>query len=100
MKFTPAGGRVEARTVVEGAEVKLIVQDTGRGIPPEFLPNVFERFRQADGSITRLHGGLGLGLSIAKHIVELHKGTIAMSQSQARPRKRCRRFPCAAMICC
>jgi signal transduction histidine kinase/integral membrane sensor domain MASE1 len=77
VKFTPAGGRVDVRTVVDGAEVRLIVADTGRGIPQEFLPDVFERFRQADGSITRRHGGLGLGLSIAKHIVELHGGTIA-----------------------
>jgi signal transduction histidine kinase/integral membrane sensor domain MASE1 len=77
VKFTPAGGRVNARTVVEGTEVKLVVADTGRGIPQEFLPAVFDRFRQADGSITRRHGGLGLGLSIAKHIVELHGGTIS-----------------------
>jgi PAS domain S-box-containing protein len=83
VKFTPAGGRVDARTVVDGTELKLIVTDTGRGIPQEFLPAVFERFRQADGSITRRHGGLGLGLSIAKHIVELHGGTISAQSAGA-----------------
>jgi signal transduction histidine kinase/CheY-like chemotaxis protein len=83
VKFTSAGGRVEVRTAVEGTEVKLIVADTGRGIPAEFLPDVFERFRQADGSITRRHGGLGLGLSIAKHIVDLHGGTIAVESAGA-----------------
>jgi CheY-like chemotaxis protein len=77
VKFTPAGGDVLIRTEADASEVRLIVTDTGRGIPPEFLPNVFERFRQADSSITRRHGGLGLGLSIAKQIVELHGGTIA-----------------------
>jgi signal transduction histidine kinase len=83
VKFTPAGGGVNVRTVVAAAEVHLIVEDTGRGIPPEFLPSVFERFRQADGSITRRHGGLGLGLSIAKHIVELHGGTISAESAGA-----------------
>jgi signal transduction histidine kinase/integral membrane sensor domain MASE1 len=83
VKFTPAGGGVNVRTVVAAAEVHLIVEDTGRGIPPEFLPSVFERFRQADGSITRRHGGLGLGLSIAKHIVELHGGTISAESTGA-----------------
>lgn len=77
VKFTPPGGRVEVRTLANDAEVRLVVRDTGRGIPPEFLPSMFERFRQADASITRRHGGLGLGLSIAKQIVELHGGTIA-----------------------
>lgn len=81
VKFTPAGGRVGVRTIVVGADVKLIVEDTGRGIPQEFLPSVFERFRQADGSITRRHGGLGLGLSIAKHIVELHGGAISVESA-------------------
>ena len=77
VKFTPPGGRVEVHTEENGPHVRLIVRDTGGGIPPEFLPSMFERFRQADSSITRRHGGLGLGLSIAKQIVELHGGTIA-----------------------
>jgi len=76
IKFTPAGGRVEAQVTVREQEVKLVVRDTGQGIPEKFLPAVFERFRQADGSITRRHGGLGLGLSIAKQIVEMHGGSI------------------------
>ena len=77
IKFTPAGGRVEAQLAVRGEVLQLVVRDTGQGIPEEFLPAVFERFRQADGSITRRHGGLGLGLSIARQIVEMHGGSIA-----------------------
>lgn len=76
IKFTPAGGRVEAQVAVTAQEVRLIVRDTGQGIPAEFLPAVFERFRQADGSVTRRHGGLGLGLSIARQLVEMHGGSI------------------------
>ncbi len=74
VKFTPAGGRVEVRMTAEGSEVRVDVTDTGNGIAPTFLPHVFERFRQADGSSTRTHGGLGLGLSIGRHLVELHGG--------------------------
>ncbi|HEX7060747.1 MAG TPA: MASE1 domain-containing protein [Woeseiaceae bacterium] len=77
IKFTPAGGRVEAELAAEEHELRIVVRDTGQGIPAEFMPAVFERFRQADGSITRRHGGLGLGLSIAKQIVEMHGGSIA-----------------------
>jgi signal transduction histidine kinase/DNA-binding response OmpR family regulator len=77
VKFTPRGGlvRVEAKRVLD--EVVLAVSDTGEGISPSFLPFVFDRFRQADGSTTRLHGGLGLGLSIVRHLVELHGGTVS-----------------------
>lgn len=85
IKFTPAGGRVEAQVAVREQEVRLVVRDTGQGIPEEFLPAVFERFRQADGSITRRHGGLGLGLSIAKQIVEMHGGSI-VAHSEGRDR--------------
>jgi signal transduction histidine kinase len=76
VKFTPEGGRVEVRLqeIVGGAEIS--VSDTGRGISPAFLPHVFDRFRQQDSSPTRDTSGLGLGLSIAKHLVELHGGTI------------------------
>jgi signal transduction histidine kinase/DNA-binding response OmpR family regulator len=76
VKFTPRGGAVwlEARRATD--EVVLSVRDTGEGIDPAFLPFVFERFRQADGSTTRLHGGLGLGLAIVRHLVELHGGMV------------------------
>lgn len=77
IKFTPSGGRVEARVTVRDREAQLVVRDTGQGIPAEFLSAVFERFRQADASTTRRHLGLGLGLSITKQIVEMHGGSIA-----------------------
>ncbi|EYF03190.1 response regulator [Chondromyces apiculatus] len=75
-KFTPTSGAIDVRVDTKEDAVELSVVDTGRGIATEFLPHVFERFRQADGSSTRAHGGLGLGLSIVRHIVELHGGTI------------------------
>jgi PAS domain S-box-containing protein len=79
VKFTPKGGRVSvtARRVDSHAEIR--VSDTGIGIASEFLPRLFERFTQADGSRTRRHGGLGLGLAIVRHIVELHGGTVEAS---------------------
>ena len=76
VKFTPPGGRVEVRVQETSSEVEVVISDTGEGIPQDFLPRVFDRFRQADGSITRRHGGLGLGLSIVRHLVDLHGGTI------------------------
>ncbi|MBO0727426.1 MAG: PAS domain S-box protein, partial [Blastocatellia bacterium] len=76
IKFTPEGGRVELRVEVAADEIRITVSDTGKGIEPEFLPFVFDRFRQADPSSARRYGGLGLGLSIAKHLVELHGGSI------------------------
>ena len=75
-KFTPAGGVVGVRVTQDDTYVEIEVNDTGPGIAPEFLPHVFERFRQADGSTTRTHGGLGLGLAIVRHLVELHGGLI------------------------
>jgi signal transduction histidine kinase len=79
IKFTPAGGRVVVSVRHQGEDVELSVSDTGVGITADFLPHVFERFRQADGSFTRGHGGLGLGLSIARSLVEMHGGTIEAS---------------------
>ncbi|MET0622667.1 MAG: ATP-binding protein, partial [Pyrinomonadaceae bacterium] len=76
VKFTPQGGRVGVRLASAGGHAEVEISDTGRGIPAEFLPHVFDRFRQADGRITREHGGLGLGLAIARNLVELHGGTI------------------------
>lgn len=76
VKFTPAGGRVQARLERTSSHVEITISDTGEGIAPEFLPYVFDRFRQADASTTRQHGGLGLGLSIVRHLVELHGGTV------------------------
>jgi signal transduction histidine kinase len=79
VKFTRAGGRVDVATTTEKACVRIVVNDTGQGIAPDFLPYVFDRFRQADPSTTRGSWGLGLGLSIAKHLVELHGGSIVAS---------------------
>jgi len=76
-KFTPAGGVVGLRVTHDDIYAEIVVSDTGPGIAPEFLPHMFERFRQADGSTTRTHGGLGLGLAIVRHLVELHGGLIA-----------------------
>ncbi|MGE0129976.1 MAG: PAS domain S-box protein [Blastocatellales bacterium] len=76
VKFTPEGGRVELRMESDADNVRITVSDTGKGIEPEFLPLVFDRFRQADSSSARRVGGLGLGLSLVKHLVELHGGTI------------------------
>lgn len=76
VKFTSKGGRVQVFLERVNSHVEIIVSDTGEGMPPEFLPHVFERFRQADASITRQHGGLGLGLSIVKQIIELHGGSV------------------------
>ena len=76
VKFTSRGGKVQVRLERVNSHLEVSVSDTGIGIPPGFLPHVFERFRQADGGITRERGGLGLGLSIAKQLTELHGGTI------------------------
>src|SRR5262249_39358460 len=79
VKFTPNGGRVEALLEREDPHICITVSDTGKGIEPEFLPYVFDRFRQADSSSARRHGGLGLGLALVKYLVELHGGTIKVS---------------------
>ena len=76
VKFTPAGGRVSVVLERVNSHVEIVVEDTGIGIRAEFLPFVFDRFRQADASLTRRHGGLGLGLSIVKTLVEMHGGSV------------------------
>ena len=87
-KFTPEGGhvRVEAKRTELGTRIS--VSDSGVGITPEFLPYIFDRFRQADGSTTRVHGGLGLGLSIVKHLVQLHQGSVEV-ESQGKNKGAC-----------
>ncbi len=81
IKFTPRGGNVSVSLECVEPYVRLKVSDTGEGIPPEFLPYVFDRFRQAEGSVTRKQGGLGLGLAVVRHLVELHGGKV-MAESR------------------
>jgi CheY-like chemotaxis protein len=76
IKFTPSGGKVDVCLAHRNEEAEISVSDSGQGIKPEFLPLVFDRFRQEDGSISRRHGGLGLGLAIVRHLVELHAGSV------------------------
>jgi PAS domain S-box-containing protein len=85
VKFTPRKGRVQIRVERVDSHIEMIVSDTGIGIRPEFLPHVFERFRQANAGLTRHTSGLGLGLSIVRHIVEMHGGTVhAASEGEGR----------------
>jgi signal transduction histidine kinase/ActR/RegA family two-component response regulator len=85
IKFTKPGGRIDLRLECEGRVGRISVKDDGIGIPPDVLPHVFERFKQADDSATRQHGGLGLGLSIVRHVVEAHGGTVrALSEGVGR----------------
>jgi len=85
VKFTPPRGRVEATLTARDSRIALTVRDNGMGIAPEFLPHVFETFRQADASSSRTHGGLGLGLAIVKRLVELHGGQVsAQSEGEGR----------------
>jgi PAS domain S-box-containing protein len=81
VKFTPGGGRIIVRVHRIGDDVELSVSDTGQGIAPQFLPFVFDRFRQADSSATRAHGGLGLGLAIVKHLADLHGATVSAASA-------------------
>jgi signal transduction histidine kinase/ActR/RegA family two-component response regulator len=76
VKFTPKGGTIRLIVARVDSSIELTVQDSGQGMSKELLPSIFERFKQADGSMARVHGGLGLGLAITRHIVELHGGTI------------------------
>ena len=81
VKFTPKGGRVQVLLERVNSHLEMSVSDTGEGIAPEFLPYVFDRFRQADATTTRRHGGLGLGLSIVKQLVELHGGSVRVKSA-------------------
>ncbi|WP_084735940.1 PAS domain-containing protein [Cystobacter ferrugineus] len=98
VKFTPKGGRVQVLVERRDSSVEIVVADSGKGIPVEFLPHVFERFRQAEGSVARKYGGLGLGLSIVKHLVEAHGGTIeAFSEGEGRGASFTVRLPIAVV---
>lgn len=94
IKFTDTGGHVEVCLARRNGEVEISVADSGQGIKPEFLPLVFDRFRQEDGSISRRHGGLGLGLAIVRHLVELHAGSVdAQSAGEGKGAKFIVRLP-------
>ena len=86
IKFTPRDGRVQMSARAGQLAIEISVADTGVGIRPEFIPHLFERFRQGDASTTRTYGGLGLGLSIVKNLVELHGGTVRVESPGRRPR--------------
>ncbi len=85
VKFTPAGGEVSVQARAEGAELVIRVKDSGTGIAPDFLPHMFDRFRQDDTSTTKRHAGLGLGLAIVRHLVELHGGRVAAENRGSGP---------------
>jgi anti-sigma regulatory factor (Ser/Thr protein kinase) len=85
VKFTPSGGGVEIRAATDSAELEIAVADTGIGVEENFLPHVFDRFRQFDGSKTRRQGGLGLGLAIVRQLVELHGGTVEAKNNKTGP---------------
>jgi len=99
VKFTPAGGRIDVCVRKKNLIVEVIVTDTGQGISAEFMPYLFDRFRQADASPSRRHGGLGLGLALARQIMELHGGTIsARSEGPNQGAEFCVRLPEADML--
>ena len=79
MKVTPAHGTIDIALTRHDSLAEIRIEDSGPGVPADFLPRSFERFSQADGSNTRKHGGLGLGLAIVRHLVELHGGTVLAS---------------------
>jgi PAS domain S-box-containing protein len=98
IKFTPKGGRVEVKLACVDSHVELSVADNGQGIRADFLPYVFDRFRQADGTTTRAHSGLGLGLAIVRHLVELHGGSVrAHSDGEGKGALFAVRLPVAAV---
>ena len=82
VKFTPPGGAVDVYLERNDSLAEIRIEDTGPGVPADFLPHIFERFSQADGSSTRKHGGLGLGLAIVRHLVELHGGTVSAANRE------------------
>ena len=84
IKFAPQGGHVQVRLLKAGDDCEMVVEDNGPGIKPDFIPHMFERFRQADSSTTRTHKGLGLGLAIVRSLVEMHGGKIAATNERAR----------------
>jgi len=85
VRFTPHGGRIDIEIARAAESIAITVHDTGPGIDPEFLPHVFERFRQGGSGTTRAHGGLGLGLAIVRHLTELHGGTVSAANNTNRP---------------
>jgi signal transduction histidine kinase len=96
IKFTPAGGWIRVTASRDGDRIRATVTDSGAGISPEFLPYVFDRFRQEDGAATREHAGLGIGLSIVRHVVELHGGLVtAHSEGEGRGASFTVEFPVA-----
>ncbi|HKO44838.1 MAG TPA: MASE1 domain-containing protein [Pyrinomonadaceae bacterium] len=96
VKFTPSGGEVSVELKAANSHAEIIVSDNGTGIPAEFLPHVFDRFRQADGSKTRRHGGLGLGLAIVRNLVELHGGAVQVhSDGEGKGTSFVIKLPCA-----
>ncbi|RIL01346.1 MAG: two-component hybrid sensor and regulator [Proteobacteria bacterium] len=96
IKFTPAGGRVWLGVASDGCEAEVWMRDTGVGVASEFLPHLFERFRQADGGMRRSHGGLGIGLAVVRHLVELHGGSVrAASDGEGQGTGFYLRFPLA-----
>lgn len=97
IKFTEPGGRVSLHTEVNGQEARVVIEDTGVGIEPEFLPHVFDRFRQADGSRTRRYGGLGLGLAIVDALAKVHSGHVrAESDGVGKGSRFTLSLPCSA----
>ena len=98
VKFTPQAGQVDVHLKREDTSVVITISDTGEGISPEFLPYIFDRFRQAEGTSSRQHGGLGLGLAIVRHLVELHRGTVsAASEGVGKGATFKTAFPCIAV---
>lgn len=99
VKFTPKGGRIQVKVQRIDSHVEIMVSDSGVGISKEFLPYVFDRFRQADASTTRIHGGLGLGLSIVHQLVDLHGGTVSVrSEGEGKGATFTVNLPCAGVV--